>query len=147
MSEIVKNIYKKSRMRASITQEMAAELLNMSVRQLGRYESGEANPSDDVVGSMMTVYEDEYLGYLYLLDDTVGQSFLPREVERCSMLEAVVMTSLAAKEFVENIDHMMKSAIDGKITDDEIKEWLNSKGKLKKVVAGYIAIECADGEI
>lgn len=43
-----KTIYKTCREAAGYTQERAAELLNLSVRQLARFEAGELIPGDDI---------------------------------------------------------------------------------------------------
>ena len=147
MSKGCRTIYKTSRERAGLTQEAAVELLPIELSQLSRYESNKAVPADDIVSEMMDAYCDEYLGYLHLLNSKVGQKILPRGVGRCSILEAVVKTALAVKEYTKEIDHMMKAAIDGEISDDELKQWLDSKDELKEVVKGYLQIEFADGEI
>lgn len=140
-----KSIYKTSRERAGLTQEVAAELLNISVDQFRRYESGKVKPSDDMVDRMIEIYSDERLGYLYLLDNKVGRRLLPRGVERGTMLEAIVKTSLATKDFIAGIDHMLKAAVDGQITEAEVKEYTANKDNLKEVVKGYYAMDFADG--
>ena len=147
MSKQGKTIYKSSRERAGLTQESAVELLSVELSQLSRYERGGVRPSDDIVAEMMDVYGDEYLGYLHLLDSPVGKRILPRGVERCSMLEAVVKTSLAIDEYIKEIKHMMKVSVDGKVDDNELKQWLESKGKLEEVTKGYYSIDFADGDI
>jgi len=147
MAQKCKTIYKSSRERAGLTQESATELLHVDISTLSKYERGLIRPSDDTVADMMDAYSDEYLGYLHLLDSKVGQRILPRGVERCTMLEAVVKTSLAIDEYTEEIKPMMKASVDGKITDDEVKPWLDSKGKLEAVAKSYYSLEFADGEL
>jgi len=147
MSNTSKTIYKSSRERAGMTQETAVELLLIELSQLSRIENERAEAADDIVREMMDAYSDDYLGYLHLLNSPVGQKILPRGVERCDMLKAVVKTSLAIEEFLKEVKPMMKAAVDEKITEDELKEWLKGKDKLREVVKGYFAIEFADGDI
>ena len=53
---------KKARKDAGMTQEQAAEALNVSVRTYAKYESGEILPGDDMVAGMMQVFENPCLG-------------------------------------------------------------------------------------
>lgn len=70
---------KKSRKDAGMTQEQAAEALNVSVRTYAKYESGEILPGDDMVAGMMQVFENPCLGYAYLSKESaVGRMILPK---------------------------------------------------------------------
>lgn len=142
-------IYAKSRVKAGLTVEEAVYLLPVCKRQLSRYESAKAKehsePTPDIVDHMIDAYNDEYLGYLYLRKNPVARRFIPEGVEQCTPLEAVVKTALALKDVMDDIDSMMKASIDGNISDDEMAKWMESKSKLREIVAGYIDIECADG--
>ena len=61
-----KTIYKTCREAAGYTQERAAELLNLSVRQLARFEAGELIPGDDIAYSMVMLYDSQYLAVQHL---------------------------------------------------------------------------------
>ena len=70
---------KKARKDAGMTQEQAAEALNVSVRTYAKYESGEILPGDDMVAGMMQVFENPCLGYAYLSKESaVGRLILPK---------------------------------------------------------------------
>ena len=70
---------KKARKDAGMTQERAAEALNVSVRTYAKYESGEILPGDDMVAGMMQVFENTCLGYAYLSKESaVGRMILPK---------------------------------------------------------------------
>lgn len=70
---------KKARKDAGMTQERAAEALNVSVRTYAKYESGEILPGDDMVAGMMQVFENPCLGYAYLSKESaVGRMILPK---------------------------------------------------------------------
>lgn len=88
-------------------------------------------PAEDIVSEMMESYCDEYLGYPHLLNSKVGQKIFPRGVEQSDTIEVVVKTALAVKEYTKEIDHMMKAVVDRKISDDELKQWIESKDQFK----------------
>ena len=70
---------KKARKDAGMTQERAAEALNVSVRTYAKYESGEILPGDDMVAAMMQVFNNPCLGYSYLSQESaVGRMILPK---------------------------------------------------------------------
>ena len=70
---------KKARKDAGMTQEQAAEALNVSVRTYAKYEGGEILPGDDMVAGMMQVFENPCLGYAYLSKESaVGRMILPK---------------------------------------------------------------------
>ena len=50
-------VYRICREQAGYTQESAAERLPCSVRQLARYESGEASVPDDIAYQMVVLYD------------------------------------------------------------------------------------------
>lgn len=67
-----------ARKTAGLTQEQAAERLNISVRTLAWYEQGKI-PSDDMVANLMQVYGADSLGYAYLsTQSAVGMLLLPK---------------------------------------------------------------------
>lgn len=141
-------IYAKSRVKAGLIVEEAVYLLSVSSRQLARYESvsEKIEPPPEVVDRMIDIYDDEYLGYLYLRKNPVARRFIPEGVKQCTPLEAVVKTALAIKEILDDIDSMMRASIDGDISDDEIEKWTESKSKLGEIVKEICTIECADGK-
>ena len=67
-----------TRKSAGLTQEQAAERLNISVRTLAWYEQGKI-PSDTMVADMVRVYHSQALGYTYLsMESAVGMLLLPK---------------------------------------------------------------------
>lgn len=70
---------KKARKDAGMTQEQAAEALNVSVRTYAKYEGGEIIPCDDMVAAMMRIFDNPCLGYTYLSQESeVGRMILPK---------------------------------------------------------------------
>ena len=153
MARNVETVYKMSRNRANYSREAATEMIRgiSSSKTLYRYElpKGDAEHIQvpaDIVEQMMDVYDDEYLGYLCLMDNPVARRFIPGNVERLDPLQAVVQLSLSIKDYMKDMDNVMDVACDGKITPEEAERcWNVSKSKLPEVVRAYIALECADG--
>lgn len=71
-------IYQTCREQAGLTQEQAAESLNCSVRQLARYEAGEAPVPDDIAYQMVVLYDSQLLAVQHLrLVSHVAAEILP----------------------------------------------------------------------
>nr|WP_326216320.1 helix-turn-helix transcriptional regulator [uncultured Oscillibacter sp.]DAZ27202.1 MAG TPA: Helix-turn-helix XRE-family like protein [Caudoviricetes sp.] len=71
-------IYRTCREQAGLTQEQAAEGLNCSVRQLARYEAGEAPVPDDIAYQMVVLYDSQLLAVQHLrLVSHVAAEILP----------------------------------------------------------------------
>ena len=85
-----KTIYKTCREAAGYTQERAAELLNLSVRQLARFEAGELIPGDDIAYSMVVLYDSQYLAVQHLRSAShLAASIIP-EVDPVSLQTATM---------------------------------------------------------
>ena len=71
-------VYRICREQAGYTQESAAERLPCSVRQLARYESGEAPVPDDIAYQMVVLYDSQLLAVQHLrLVSHVAADVLP----------------------------------------------------------------------
>lgn len=106
-----------------MTQEQAAELLNISVRSLADYEAGVTIPHGDVVHDMIDIYNAQWLGYEYLRQSTkVGQRCLP-EISTTNLAQSVLALQKESID-VENVKPcMIKIASDGKVEDHEVERW------------------------
>ena len=83
MPETDKTIYKTCREAAGYTQERAAELLNLSVRQLARFEAGELIPGNDIANRMVIIYDSPLLKIQHLrLVSPMAADLLPPVIER-----------------------------------------------------------------
>jgi transcriptional regulator with XRE-family HTH domain len=123
MNKGFRNIYQLARNNAELTQEQAADLLNISVRSLGSYETGVTIPNGDIVYDMIDIYNANWLGYEHLrLSTKVGQRCLPKI--NCSDLAQSVLTPQKESTDVENIKpNMIKIASNGRVDEDEIDMW------------------------
>ena len=73
----MENIYKKYRKIAGLTQEKAAEHLNISIDTIKRYENGTYIPPNDIARRMCLLYGDMKLAYEHLENSQVGAMVLP----------------------------------------------------------------------
>ena len=101
MTDADKTIYKICREQAGYTQERAAELLSCSVRQLARYEAGEAQVPDDLAYAMVRLYNSQYLAVEHLrLVSQLAASIIPA-VEPVSLQTAAIRLYNTVMDFVE----------------------------------------------
>ena len=78
MENECRSIYKAARFKAGITQEVASELLHISMKSISDYERGKTIPPDDVVCNMVTLYQAPWLAYVHLkTNNEVGKLYLP----------------------------------------------------------------------
>ncbi len=63
-----KTLYQTCRKKAGITQEMAAEALNVSIESIGAYERGETPVPCDIVVKMASVYDDQSLAIRHMTE-------------------------------------------------------------------------------
>lgn len=73
-----KTIYQIARLTTDFTQESASERLNISPKSIGAYERGETIPPDEMVITMVELYNAPWLSYMHLkINNPVGKKYLP----------------------------------------------------------------------
>ena len=136
------NIYQTARKVAGFTQELAAELLDMSVRSLADYEAGPRPPPNDVVNDMVTVYNSQILAVQHLRNCAqFAQALLP-DVQELRLPEAVPTLVDAVYDFADNrLDReLIDMARDGVISPDERDRFNHVIGKIRKIITAAIAL-------
>lgn len=129
----MKNIYRKYRKLAGLTQEKAAEHLGISVDTIKRYENGTYAPSNDIARKMCLLYGDMKLAYEHLENSQVGEMVLQSLKDKdlcCStlgFLKHVIRINKRQEEFID-------IASDGKISDCEIETWDELEELIKELV-------------
>lgn len=118
-----------------MTQLKAAELLDISSRQLSRFENLETIPDSHTVSKMVKVYDAEWLGYKHLKEyDDLGKMILP-EVS----FENVGLGTLKFLKEHSEVEDIKASIIeivcDGIIDEFEEEEW-NEHEKAIESLAG-----------
>ena len=117
------NIYKNARKSAGMTQEKAAQLLNVSVDSLRDYEQSQRPVPSDVASAMCDVYQAPYLAVQHLRRSSeLGKRVVP-EIQLKDLPEAVLSVLAAVQRFIVKRDAMIEIVADGKIEEDEQAEW------------------------
>lgn len=116
------NIYKNARKSAGMTQEKAAQLLNVSVDSLRDYEQSQRPVPSDVASAMCDVYQAPYLAVQHLrLSSELGKRVVPEQLK--DLPEAVLSVLAAVQKFIVKRDAMIEIVADGKIDEGEQAEW------------------------
>lgn len=140
-----RNIYKKARMTAGLTQERAAELLDISVRSLADYESGGRVPQCDVVDGMVTVYNSQILAVQHVrMEGQAIRDILP-EVQAMRLPEAVLTLVKGFYDFTDNrLDReLIDIARDGVVSEDEEARFDRVMQQLGRYYAVYLSLRCS----
>lgn len=138
MTESDRTIYKICREQAGYTQERAAELLPCSVRQLARYESGEAPVPDDMAYRMVRLYNSQFLAVEHLrMVSQLAASIIPA-VDSISLQTAAMRLFNCIVDFVDKHPDrkLLRIAEDNIIDESErpvLDEILMELEKLTKV--------------
>ena len=140
MTNGFRNIYKIARESAGLTQEKAAELIDISVRSLRMYEYNERTPNDEVVLKMIEIYNAQYLAYQHLKTKTkVGKEHLP-EIEITDLSQSV-LAFLDECADLDKIEHtLIKISKDNKIDKTEIDDWNRTAKEIQDVISTGLKI-------
>ena len=114
-------IYRTCREQAGLTQEQAAEGLNCSVRQMARYEAGEAPVPDDIAYQMVVLYDSQLLAVQHLrLVSQVAAEILP-PVTVLDLPRAAIRIINLVRKFAERHREreLLDIAEDGVISPEE----------------------------
>lgn len=143
MSPEYRNIYQIARESAGITQERAAELINVSVESVRAYESGRRIPPDDVVIHMIEVYNAQYLAYQHLKTSAeVGRRYLP-DIEIKDLPAAILKLEKEVSDFLKCQDELINITYDGAITADELPRYNQILHELDDITAAIWTLKMA----
>ena len=146
MQDNDRNIYKKARTSAGITQESAAEMLDVSVESLRAYESGIRVPPNNVVELMTIAYHNQALGLRHLLESGPAARDILPEIQERPLEQAVLRLVNLVMAFGEKHRdrQLMLIAEDGRIDDSE-RELFDEivKEELPELIAAALAVRYA----
>lgn len=112
-------IYKTARETKGLTQEKAAELLNVSVGSIQAYEGGKTQVPNDVVVEMCNIYDNERLAYQHLRLSSVGKMVLPDIDVKASFTVSMLMFLKQANDLAVYKDTLITIGADGVIDENE----------------------------
>lgn len=138
-----KNIYQTARELKGLTQEAAAERLDISVDSLGAYEQDRRRPPDSTVLRMAQLYDFPYLCYQHIASGELG-SVLP-EVTPKSLEQATMRLVRLIGKFAKSgrLDQLLEINEDGQITADERPLHDAIMDELREITSTYIELDCA----
>lgn len=145
MPEECRNIYKRFRKKAGLTQEAAAEQLRISVESLRAYETGQRVPPNRVVSMMVDAYNSQLLGIWHLRDsDDMVRSIVPA-VQDCSVLEASAKLYNRMNDFYINnrCRQLMRITEDNVVDDIEQPDYDRILDELQEISEFIMAVKCA----
>lgn len=134
-----KNIYQRTREALNLTREEASELLvTMSPERIEKIENERSMPHPDEVLLMSDAYKQPSLCNDYCANQCpIGQQYVP-EV-RIKDLSQIVLETLASLNVMQKKkDRLIEITVDGKITGDELADFVNIQNELEKI---SIAVE------
>ena len=129
-------IYQSARTAAGMTQEYAAELLDISVSSLADYEAGNRLPPDHVVNKMILTYGIVSLGAQHLRNKSeLGRQVVP-ELRDCSLLEAAARMILCTGKLKENgvAERLLTIAMDNTVDPTELEDYEHLMESVRELV-------------
>ena len=139
MPEIYTNIYQRARRATRLTQEQAAELLDISVESVKAYETDQRLPNNLTVVRMATVYEAPWLALEHLRLSTATLGVIP-EVRVQSLPTAVIALINRAADFREHHRQLLRIAEDGVIDEDERPVFEDIAAELEGLIAAAYSV-------
>ena len=134
-----KNIYQRTREALKLTREEASELLvAMSPERIEKIESERSMPHPDEVLLMSDTYKHPSLCNYYCANQCpIGQQYVP-EVKIKDLSQIVLETLASLNAVQKKKDRLIEITVDGKITGDELDDFVNIQNELEKI---SIAVE------
>ena len=126
-----KNIYQISRENAGFTRDSAAEQLEfISSDRIEKIESEKSAPHPDEILAMADCYKNPSLCNYYCSHECpIGKEYVPEVAAKdLSMITLEMLSTLNALS--KEKDRMIDIAADGKITDDEVADFIRIKENL-----------------
>lgn len=139
-----RNLYQIPRLAKGLTQERAAELIDVSVESIRAYESGRVVPPTMVVLRMIEVYEYPVLALQHLkYSNDIADKLLPEFRDGTTLSEAVLDLMEAMDEFDAIVKDLRSIAKDNIIDEDERPRYDRALEVLQRASASIMAVRFA----
>ena len=134
-----KNIYHKTRESLQLTRESASELLeSITAERIEKIENERSLPHPDEVLIMSEKYKQPSLCNYYCANQCpIGQQYVP-EVKIKDLSQIVIEMLASLNSMNKKKDRLIEITVDGKISEDEIEDFVVIQQELEKV---SIAVE------
>lgn len=136
-----RNIYQRARESAGLTQERAAELLDISVESLRAYELDKRYPPERVAATMVEVYNMQVLAYQHLKHSSeIARRCLP-EVCEIDLPTAILRLYKEVNDFEKRRDELVDIGCDGVIDAEEMPRFIKIIQGLDDLMAAVLALK------
>ena len=125
MNTEYQNAWKTARESAGLTQEAAAELVDVSVKSISYYESGARHMTPQIAAQLADAYRAPWLRNLYCTECPIGcHRSLP--TEPADLREAAIgaQCDFRAAEIGKRLDRLMEIVRDGRVDEIEMPEFV-----------------------
>ncbi|EIS9525390.1 TPA: helix-turn-helix domain-containing protein [Clostridioides difficile] len=141
MSYQYQNIYQKGRENTNLTQEKASELLDISVESLRAYENDKRIPNNQIVARMVSIYNNNLLGYEHVRRTTeAGVMFLPK-LEMKSLSSITLKLHKEIKDYLKKEDDFIDIVEDDVINEDEEEVWNEVMQELEDIFKSILILK------
>lgn len=136
-----RNIYQSARVAAGLTQEQAAEALNLGETTLRGYESGRVTPPDETVVLMAEAYQTPWLRLAHGASrDKLG--LLPEDAGPLPMEQSALRMCRQLRELEPHVRRYMEIAEDGAVDKSEEIDLQAVQAAVGRFVATCLAVQC-----
>jgi len=139
MPEQYTNLYQKARRAARLTQEQAAEALEISVESVKAYENDLRIPPNCTVAQMVQAYGAPWLALEHLQMSAAPLNVLP-EIRLQSLPTAVIALINRAADFWAHHRQLLRIAEDGIIDENERPLFEDITGELEGLIAAEYSV-------
>lgn len=142
----MQNIYQLARMAAGLTQERAAEVLEISVESLRLYETDRRTPPNSIVAQMSDLYNTQYLIIQHVRQaDNLARSLLP-ELQPRTLEQTSIRMYRLFRDFVRKhrMDDLIDISEDGIIDESERPRFDSIMAELNGIVAAFYELQLGD---
>ena len=129
-----KSIYQVTREELGLSREKASELLDgISPERIEKIENEKSEPHPDEILAMSVAYKNPGLcNYYYSNGCPIGQKYVPEiKVKDLSQIVLEMVASLNSMQRKQ--ERFIEIVADGKIEEDEIKDFVNIQEQLEKI--------------
>lgn len=145
MPEDYTTIYQKARKTTHLTQEQAAEQLDISVESVKAYELGNRLPPNTTVAKMVQIYDTPWLAMAHLQEAAAPLEVLP-DVQVRTLPTATLDLIDKATALSDQYRRLVRITADGRIDESELLDFEDIKLSILNVIrAGYQLIYSPDG--
>lgn len=149
-----KNIYQESRENVGLTREAAAEVLQfITADRLVKIENDSSAPHPEEILAMADGYKNPSLCNYYCSHECpIGQEYVP-EVKSKALAQITLEMLATINTLGKEKERLIEITLDGKITDDEMPDFLSIKKNLDDMALAidslklWIEHSIANGEL